>query len=259
VAPQARSSSRRYLIAGAASMLVFAAIAASRLAGSPRTAVGHAVNGVVAVLDLRPAQAADAFAGFVCAGVSVGQREVMTAAHCVVGRKPSDLAVGSGLSRLCGTHLTDIRTLPIDAIEIAPGYDAGSARSDLALLRLGADIDAGAVRKTTATYPSGQRFHAFGWGSMSGGTPGCDLLRTEVRAVDPSACSPLVTVSRTFDPTTMSCGAASDPSADTCHGDSGGPLIEGDADAGLVTGIVSWGNCRGLGAYARIDSWNWTP
>jgi secreted trypsin-like serine protease len=260
VGPQTRSTSLPQLIIGLLGVLALVgAFAASQLIIASRSPVGHPVSGIVAVLDVRPAQADDAFAGFVCTGVAVGPRQVMTAAHCVTGRAPMDLVVGAGLSRLCGTHLSDVRTFAIDAVEINPAYDAKSGRSDLAVLHLDSAVDASAVRQTTGDFPIGQTLHAFGWGSPVGGSPGCDLLRTDVRALDASGCAALAIDSRAFDARTMACGSATDPASDTCHGDSGGPLVVGDPEHGPVAAVVSWGTCEGLGAYARIDSWHWSP
>ena len=58
----------------------------------------------------------------------------------------------------------------------------------------------------------------------------------------------------------MVCAGAADPpnSSDTCSGDSGGPLLVGDASAFVLTGVVSFGNgCneRGFpGVYTRVGS-----
>ena len=223
---------------------------------SGRFEVGHAITGVAAVIDAS-APAGDLFNGFVCGAVVVGRTELLTAAHCVVDREASGTNVVIGADNLCRDGALSGRRVQVIDVEIHPRYALASGRFDLASLRVSEAVAASSIRDVGSSEDHDLAV-ALGWGSATyGGPPACRLTLTHLVLPDQASCgSHIGEGSRVFDPASMLCATPLVPGSDTCTGDSGGPLIAGDASSGVVIGLVSWGNgcASGLaGVYARAD------
>lgn len=242
----------RALIWGAlALVLVFGAVASSRVQPSlGGRIVGHPVPGVVALV-AASSPVRTIYNGQFCGGVVVEAGIVLTAAHCVVDRSPSDLDAVVGADNLCRNAAIDGIRLRVSSITVHPKYDRVRGAYDLARLRLDGWTTSGRVRNTSiAARPWGGVF-ALGWGgTIARGRPSCRLTQKPLRLLATSECEARAgTAERQFDDRTMLCAVpASVPSDDTCSGDSGGPIIAGeDLDEGPVIGIVSWGRDCGTG------------
>lgn len=220
--------------------------------GSPRP-----VHGLVAIMD-SSATGDDLFPFVFCAGVAVGPYKVLTAAHCVTGREPSALAVQVDADNLCRDAPIDGHRVDVAGIDIDPGYEPATAAHDVAVLTLSDPVNS-SVRQLGARTGDGVA-EAVGWGRGSfAGIPPCRSVLAKLEVLDEGTCAAAITPGPgyRFLGDSMICARPVAGSRDTCGGDSGGPLFDHDATAGVVIGIVSWGRGCGAGApgvYARADS-----
>lgn len=245
--------------AGGRLLLLLASLALLGAPTSPppvREQVGYPVPGVVALV-LARSPVDDPYHGQFCAGVLVAPDTVLTAAHCVRGRLPRSIGVIIEADNLCRGEPIDGTRLDVSAIYVHPSYDQQSGRFDLAELTLAASTHARPRVVSDGSALGGAT--AYGWGGSSDGMPtACRLHRARLRPVATEDCPGLLAGGqREYDAKSMIC-ALPEGSSNTCHGDSGGPVIAGpDADgSGPVIALVSWGRgCDGPGAYARSSAW----
>jgi trypsin len=183
-----------------------------------------------------------------CGGTLISRNLVMTAAHCVRGLSgPLDVRLGA----------SDLKTLPestaVEAVRVHPQYHNRRFQHDVALLFLADD-----QRRKAAPLSLKDRvdipLQLFGFGNTSrqGHTYPDRLQTAQVEELPAYACQALggpyqFVIERQI------CATA--PSADSCDGDSGGPLLA----EGALYGIVSWGTRCGdpsqPGVYTRAASY----
>jgi trypsin len=206
-----------------------------------------------------------------CGGSLITSRIVITAAHCVYDMSPAEVNVVLGRTKLSdsGQGLE----VPIQALSYQSNYNHPPPFSSVA-----PRFDVGYL---VLTQPSSQpRIQIAGGGEASLWSPaavqrisgwGCtsepviifdcttsdDLRHASVPIVADSTCGSSDVYGSDIDPQTMVCAGNLGGGADSCHGDSGGPLQAPMAGGGYrLVGITSWGvGCgdpNAPGVYARV-------
>ncbi|HEX6380991.1 MAG TPA: serine protease [Acidimicrobiia bacterium] len=195
-----------------------------------------------------------------CGGSLIHAEWVLTAAHCVEGADPDDLAVAVG-RRLLNSNEGQRRDIAQVVVHDDFGVPTGLAH-DAALLRLASPVTGITPIRLAASTPqddllyeqAGKLLTVIGWGTIStkkASYPN-DLREVDVPVVDDGTCRGVYGAS--LHAPTMVCAGA--PNIDSCYGDSGGPLF--DYVSKTQVGIVSWGNgCakrRFPGVYSEVNS-----
>lgn len=209
----------------------------------------------------------------ICGGVYLGDRWVVTAAHCISGWSSADLA---GLMRIrLGT--TDAAAggaeYEISAAVVHAQYGGrnGDFRNDIALLRLASPVRSRRVRRATPAAAPYRRhdysgpLELTGWG-LTSATTNTDTLR-DLNGL-PMRYNRILQSGNLYLRDSDTCGnsgrlrgvtiwpgqicAGSNAGVDACRGDSGGPLVRRRLWGRELVGIVSYGAGCGLSGTAKI-------
>lgn len=189
-----------------------------------------------------------------CGGSLVADDKVVTAAHCVVGKRPADIVVVGGREdkQSSAGISSAVRTMWIH-----PDYQNVRSGSDVAVLtlhkRLPYSVIDFARPADTALYQAGKPARILGWGRTSPSGSSSRYLR--LATVPVMADADCRQAYSSFQAASMTCAGLPEGGVDTCQGDSGGPLV---VDGKLV-GITSWGEgCAGPGkpgVYTRVATY----
>ncbi len=183
-----------------------------------------------------------------CGGTLIEKNLVITAAHCVRD-VAGPLAVWLGASDL----KEPMKSIPVEAVRVHPQYHNRRFQHDVALLYL-----ANSQEPSTAAFSSQLRsdepLQLFGFGNTSRkGHTYPDVLQSAFVHELPGYECQALGGAYNFVIEQQICATA--PTADSCDGDSGGPLLLN----GELYGIVSWGTGCGNpsqpGVYTRVASY----
>jgi secreted trypsin-like serine protease len=261
------------VVALAAMILATVAVASATSASarvSTRRAHGAIVNGspptvdwpwIVALED--KTRQADELAQHFCGGALIRPHVVLTAAHCVLDQSSGqpqitaqDMYVIAGRQVL--TDNTRGEKIDVSKIDVYPG-DAQNLqlKGDVALLTLSRSASERPAAIATGTSWSGSGT-IMGWGTtdQQADQQQDQLLAADVPLIGDTDPTCGGHYGSDYNPDLMKC-AGGNGTADTCRGDSGGPLAIHDAAANdwTVAGVTSFGDGCNPSGVAGIYAW----
>ncbi|XVV02172.1 serine protease [Actinosynnema sp. CA-248983] len=172
-----------------------------------------------------------------CGGALIKPNQVMTAAHCMVDRKPEDVRVVAGRLDLTTTEGV---VSEVTEIKLHPDYEAAEKGEDIAWIFTektfpGQYRPVELPQSADVLYRPGTLGTVLGWGRTTEGGQASDVLReVDVPIQSTKYCNEAYD---DFDKLTMFCAGFPEGGKDSCQGDSGGPFIVN----GKLAGLVSWG------------------
>jgi secreted trypsin-like serine protease len=206
-----------------------------------------------------PWQVALQFKGnFFCGGSIIGDRWVLTAAHCFkLSARGGDWRAKAGATN----YATAGTWVEIERVFVHEKYNPTTYENDIALIRLKLPPAGSKIRLVdpSATLPVRQPLEVTGWGATAeDGSGSKDLLKASVPYVETAVCNDVAAYKGRVRPAMM-CAGYQEGGVDSCQGDSGGPLVWRTPDGPVLVGVVSFGDgcARKLkyGVYTRVSAY----
>ncbi|XP_025961183.2 transmembrane protease serine 9 isoform X1 [Dromaius novaehollandiae] len=196
-----------------------------------------------------------------CGATIIGDRWLLSAAHCFNQTKPEEITAYMGTTTLNGT---DVNTVKVNVTRVIehPLFNPIILDFDVAILELARPlvfnkyIQPVCLPLTVQKFPVGKKCLISGWGNTQEGnvTKPESLQKASVGIIDQETCNFLYNFSLTD---RMICAGFMEGKVDSCQGDSGGPLAcEETPGVFYLAGIVSWGigcaQAEKPGVYSRV-------
>ncbi|XP_010084154.1 PREDICTED: transmembrane protease serine 9 [Pterocles gutturalis] len=196
-----------------------------------------------------------------CGATIIGDRWLLSAAHCFNETNPEEIEAYVGTTSLNGTDGTAVKVNVTRVIQ-HPLFNPAVLDFDVAVLELARPlvfnnyIQPICLPLAVQKFPVGKKCIISGWGSLQEGnvTKPEILQKASVGIIDQTTCNFLYNFSLTD---RMICAGFLEGKIDSCQGDSGGPLAcEVAPGVFYLAGIVSWGigcaQAMNPGVYSRI-------
>ncbi|WP_232803941.1 trypsin-like serine protease [Motilimonas sp. E26] len=187
-----------------------------------------------------------------CGASYLGNAYVLTAAHCVVGDSPSQVAVKVGGYNYAAA---DGQRANVSQIFIHPQYNTATLANDIAILKLDRQLpEAQNVQIAQGTLSQyvreGDLLTVAGLGRIQeGGLSPTVLQEVDVPLVSDALCQQAGGSYQNVGDVAF-CAGFPQGGKDSCQGDSGGPIVINQGGVVTQLGIVSWGiGCARPGQY----------
>lgn len=209
-----------------------------------------------AVVSLHAVRGKSVYVSPFCSGTLIRPDVVLTAAHCLAGKKAAGVRVYVGDNPIAEYQAGTLTFKTVSALTVHPQYNSRTITNDIALMRLSAPV-AGVTPVPEApagfAYVLGERLNFAGFGQDELGDFGVKLQVDG--ALDGFGCSLACGCPQASgDAATQICYQQSD--AGPCFGDSGGPAFVYRSGAVYVAGMTSYGDstCSIYGVSTRADA-----
>ncbi len=196
---------------------------------------------------------ADAYEGQFCGGSFLGDRYVLTAAHCIDTRSASNVDVIIGAYDL--NNASEGQRVAAQKIYRHLDYNTRNLNNDIAIIELAETSNLPAMTLATSAdrlaLPASTPLTVAGWGVTLQSKPPqfrSILQEVDVDLISQSLCQVVMQTGISADPNSTNF-CAGRLNQDSCQGDSGGPIVV--KGTGEQLGIVSWGDevCAKAGTY----------